>query len=132
MKIWKNGFLFCLGGSLYGALELLWRGRTHVSMFVLGGACFLLLGRMRRLPLSWPALTLLGAAAVTAGELATGLAVNRDYSVWDYRGLPANFMGQICLQFSLLWMPLSLFAMGFYGFLEDRIPKKEIPGAGNH
>ena len=125
MKIWRNSFLFCLGGSLYGALELLWRGRTHASMFVLGGACFLLLGRLRRLPLSWPALTVLGAAVVTAGELATGLAVNRDFSVWDYRGLPANFMGQICLQFSLLWMPLSMFAMGFYGFLEEKLLKKE-------
>ena len=123
MKIWKRSFLFSLGGGLYAALELLWRGRTHGSMFLLGGACFLILGRLRRLRLSWPALTVLGALAVTAGELATGLAVNRDFSVWDYRGLPANFMGQICLQFSLLWMPLSLFAMGIYGVLDRKLPR---------
>lgn len=123
MRIWKKCFLFCLGGGLYAAIELVYRGRTHGSMFLLGGACFLILGKLRRLPLSWPALTLLGAAAVTAGELLTGLLVNRDYSVWDYRALPMNYMGQICLQFSLLWMPLSLLAMGMYGFLEERIPK---------
>lgn len=123
MKIWKYSFLFCLGGGVYAIVELLWRGRTHGSMFLLGGACFLLLGKLRRLPLSWPSLTVLGAIAVTAGELATGLLVNRDYSVWDYRGLPANFLGQICLQFSLLWMPLSLFAMGLYSSVEKRLPQ---------
>ena len=123
MRIWKKCFLFCLGGGLYAAIELVYRGRTHGSMFLLGGACFLILGKLRRLPLSWPTLTLLGAAAVTVGELLTGLLVNRDYSVWDYRALPMNYLGQICLQFSLLWMPLSLLAMGMYGFLEERIPK---------
>ena len=123
MKIWKKCYLFCLGGGAYAALELLYRGRTHGSMFLLGGSCFLLLGKLRRLPLSWPALTVLGASVITAGELATGLVANRTYTVWDYRALPANFMGQICLQFSLLWMPLSLLAMGIYGFLEEKLPK---------
>lgn len=122
MKIWKKCFLFCLGGGLYAIVELLYRGRTHGSMFLLGGGCFLLLGWLRRLPLPWPVLTVLGAAAITVGELVTGLAVNRDYAVWDYRGLPANFMGQICLQFSLLWMPLALLAMGIYGGLEEKLP----------
>lgn len=123
MKMWRNGFLFCLGGGLYAVLELLYRGRTHGSMFLLGGACFLVLGRLRRLRLSWPVLTLLGAAAITVGELVTGLVVNRDYTVWDYRALPANFLGQICLQFSLLWLPISLLGMGMYGVLEEKLPK---------
>ena len=123
MKIWRNGFLFCLGGGVYAALELLYRGRTHGSMFLLGGGCFLLLGRKRRLPLSWPTLTILGALTVTAGELATGLAINRDFSIWDYRALPMNFMGQICLQFSLLWMPLSLLGMLLYGAVAEKLPR---------
>lgn len=122
MKIWRKAFLFCLGGGVYGALELIWRGRTHISMFLLGGACFLLLGRLGRLRLPVAVLPLLGALVVTAGELATGLAVNRDYAVWDYRALPWNFRGQICLQFSLLWMPLSLLAIGLYGFLDRKLP----------
>lgn len=123
MKIWRKSFLFCLGGGLYAVLELAYRGRTHGSMFLLGGACFLMLGRLRRLQLSWPVLTLLGAAFITAGELLTGLAVNRDYSVWDYRALPANFQGQICLQFSLLWLPLSLLGMGLYSVLEEKLSR---------
>ena len=123
MKIWRKLFLFCLGGGLYAAIELAYRGRTHGSMFLLGGICFWILGKLRRLRLSWPVLTLLGAAAITAGELATGLLVNRDYSVWDYRGLPVNYQGQICLQFSLLWLPLALLGMGIYGAVEERLPE---------
>jgi uncharacterized membrane protein len=122
MKIWRKTFLFCLGGGLYAALELLWRGRTHGSMFLLGGGCFWMLGQLRRLRISWPLLTVLGTAAVTAGELVTGLIVNRDYAVWDYRAQPLQFRGQICLGYSLLWMPLSLFAMWLYGWTERKMP----------
>lgn len=122
MKIWRKTFLFCLGGGLYAILELLWRGRTHGSMFLLGGGCFLMLGQLRRLRLPWPLLTVLGTAAVTAGELLTGLLVNRSYAVWDYRGQPFHFQGQICLGYTLLWMPLSLFAMWLYGRVEQKLP----------
>ena len=122
MKIWRKCFLFCLGGGVYGALELLWRGRTHLSMFLLGGGCFLLLGKIRKLRLPWPVLPLVGTLAITAGELLTGLVFNRHYTVWDYRALPANFQGQICLRFSLLWMPLSLLGMGLYDFLDRKLP----------
>lgn len=116
MKIWKNAVLFYLGGAAYMTIELLWRGRSHGSMFLLGGACFLLLGRLRRyLPRTplWIKV-MLGAVLVTALELGTGLLVNRDFAVWDYRKMPYNFRGQICLNFSLLWMPVSLLAMVLY------------------
>ena len=90
-------------------LELLWRGRSHGSMFAAGGTCFLLLGELgkrERIPLAVKALA--GAAAITAVELITGLLVNRDHRVWDYRRMPANFKGQICLPYSLLWIPVSV------------------------
>ena len=88
MKIWKNAVLFYLGGCIYMALELLFRGRTHGSMFLAGGACFLLLGLLGRARprLPGPLLPIAGALIVTAVELAVGLAVNRDWTVWDYRG----------------------------------------------
>lgn len=120
MKYSKKCVLFCIGGGAYVLLELLWRGRSHISMFLLGGGCFLMLGRLRRLPLPLPVLTVLGALAVTAGELATGLLVNRSYGVWDYRALPLNWMGQICLPYSLLWIPVSLAGMQIY----DRVDRK--------
>ena len=116
MKIWKTAVLFYLGGSAYMLLEFLWRGRSHGSMFLLGGLCFLLvggrLGRATRIPLALR--LILGAGVITALELATGLAVNRDHSIWDYREMPCQFRGQICLMYSLLWIPVSLLAMGLY------------------
>lgn len=121
MKFWKQILYFYLGGMAYTGLELLWRGRTHGSMFVLGGACFLALGQLRRLRLPLPLLAAAGSIVVTAGELAAGLMVNRSYNVWDYRSVPLNYRGQICLRFSLLWIPVSLFAMGLYGFLDRKI-----------
>ncbi len=113
----KTGF-FLLGGSGYVALELLWRGRSHVSMFAAGGTCFLLLGALQKTKRSPAVRCVLGAGAITAVELAVGLLVNRQYQVWDYRALPLNFLGQVCLPFSLLWMPLSLGGMVLYEKLD--------------
>lgn len=112
----KNVLLFCLGGGSYVGLELLFRGRSHGSMFLAGGSCFLILGKLRdRLaPLALPIRAAVGSTIITAVELATGLVFNRDYRVWDYRDLPGNFRGQICLPFSLLWMPLGLAGMELY------------------
>ena len=93
-------------------------------MFASGGICFLLLGKIRELPLPESLKPLLGAGAITAVELGTGLLVNRDHHVWDYRASPMNYRGQICLPFSLLWVPVSLGAMVLYDVLESRLPDR--------
>ncbi len=124
MKLWKHFLLFYLGGMGYSGLELLWRGRTHGSMFTLGGVCFLLLGKLGRLPMNLLSKAAAGSALVTAGELLTGLAVNRRYRVWDYRSLPLNFRGHICLLYSLLWMPVSLAGMALHRLLDRVISQK--------
>ena len=118
MKLKRNAALFAFGGSAYVGLELLWRRRSHVSMFAAGGLCFLLLGKLRETKLPDPVKPVAGAGLITAVELGTGLLVNRDHHVWDYRGIPGNFQGQICLPFSLLWIPVSLLGMGLYGLTE--------------
>ena len=120
MELKRNGALFALGGAAYVGLELLWRRRSHSSMFFAGGTCFLVLGGLRKLPLSAPVQALMGAAAITAVELGTGLLVNRRYGVWDYREMPANFKGQICLPYSLLWVPVSIAAMELHSLLERK------------
>ena len=118
--------MFVAGGGSYVGLELLWRGKSHISMFLAGGSCFLLLGGLNRAKprLPMPLRGVAGSGIITAVELLTGLLANRDYSVWDYRQLPVNFHGQICLPFSLLWVPLSLGAMGLYGVLDRRLSRK--------
>ena len=120
MKLCKYGLLFAAGGCTYVVLELLWRGRSHASMFLAGGACFLLLGGLNRarprLPgwLRFP----VGALVITMVELAAGRLVNRQYGVWDYRGQWGNFCGQICPVFTILWIPMAALAMAVYEWLE--------------
>lgn len=126
MKIWRKSILFYLGGTAYMGLELLWRGRSHGSMFLAGGLCFLLIGHLGevrpRLPLPLRCLT--GAGIVTMVELGAGLLFNRAYQVWDYRDQPLNFHGQICPLFTILWIPVSLLAIWLYGLLDFSLEKK--------
>lgn len=118
MGVLKKIWFFFLGGIGYVGLEFLWRGRSHISMFAAGGTCFLLLGALQKKKLPPAVQCLLGAGIITVVELTTGLLFNRHYQVWDYRRMPMNFLGQICLPFSFLWMPLSLGAMVLYRLLD--------------
>ena len=123
MRFLRTCILFYLGGCAYFILELLWRGHSHGSMFLLGGVCFLLIGRLGRALAKIPlALRLLiSSGIITALELLTGLLINRQHQVWDYRRLPYNYLGQICLSYSLLWVPVSLLAMGLYELARKKV-----------
>ena len=125
MKIWKQAVLFYLGGCAYMGLELLWRGRSHGSMFVAGGICFLLVGHLNHVRPKLPLLlrAVVGAGIVTMVELAVGLLCNRSFDVWDYRNRAGNFLGQICPTFSILWIPVSLLALGLHRILSRRIDR---------
>ncbi len=120
MEMRRGIVRFVTGGAAYVGLELLWRGRSHSSMFAAGGTCFLLLGRLGRSALSLPIKALLGAGMITAVELGVGLLANRKYQVWDYRQMPLNFRGQICLPYSLLWVPVGLVGMSLAHLLEEK------------
>lgn len=100
-----------LGAALYGAVELLWRGRTHWTMLALGGVCFMfmyLVTTRGTFPIwqKW----LLCAAFITALELTSGAVVNLylGWGVWDYSSLPLNLGGQICARYALYWLALSV------------------------
>ena len=104
--------LFLAGGALYFLFEMIWRGYSHWTMFILGGLCFVLVGGLNNfLPWEMPLLLqmLLGGLIITVGELLVGIVVNLwlGWQVWDYSALPGNLWGQICPQYSLLWVLLS-------------------------
>lgn len=105
--------LFFIGGWIYTGMELIWRGRTHWSMFILGGLCFVLVGLINEHHYKWNQSLILqsiiGAVLITALEFLTGCIVNLwlKWNVWDYSNLPFNLLGQICLYFFLLWIPMS-------------------------
>lgn len=123
MRFWKACVLFYMGGGAYMTLEFLWRGRSHGSMFLLGGLCFLFIGKLSSVLTKVPLAVqlLIFSAMITFLELLTGLAVNGSYRVWDYRAVPYNFLGQICLPFTLLWIPVSFGARELYRRAEKAI-----------
>lgn len=108
----KHFILFSIGGIAYLITELLWRGSSHWSMFILGGACFLIVGLINEksrgnIPLLLQ--MLISAIIITALEFLTGYIVNirMGLGVWDYYRMPYNIMGQVCLMYSILWFFLS-------------------------
>ena len=46
---------------------------------------------------------LLNAAVCTLIDFTTGMVANQNYELWDYRDMPFNFMGQVCLQNSMVY-----------------------------
>ena len=109
-----DGVLFFIGGGLYTLFELLWRGYSHWTMFVVGGLCFILIGYLNEHKYTWEMplarQALISAVIITVIEFLTGCIVNLwlKWNVWDYSGLPFNLFGQICLYYFLLWVPLSV------------------------
>ena len=108
----KSFFMcFILGGTAYVGLEYLWRGRSHISMFIAGGLAFALLDGIfvrYQIPLLYKCA--IGTALITALEFATGYIVNMRLGlrVWDYSSRPLNLYGQICPEYSLMWAGLTL------------------------
>ena len=110
-RIKKNAVFFMIGGVGYGTIEMLWRGRTHWTMIIAGGICFLVFSKIAKKYKNRKILfkSFLCALSVTAVELVFGIVFNLllGMNVWDYSGLPLNFLGQICLLYSMIWMVLA-------------------------
>ena len=135
-QVCKYLTLFAIGGILYAGIEMIWRGHTHWTMAVLGGICFIICGCINEF-LSWDTPLLLQclicAVLITIAELIAGLILNikLGLAIWDYSGLPFNFMGQICLEYSCLWYLLSLVAILLddwirWKFFDEEKPRYKI------
>ena len=129
-KYLKIFILWLTGGSSYFFLEILFRGRSHWTMFLLGGFCFLLIGALNEyLNLSLFQQGLLGSLIVSCLEFIFGLVLNiyLKLNIWDYSSLPFNILGQVCLPFSILWVFISIFAVFLVDFLRYLFFKEKIP-----
>ena len=116
-KLYLCTEMFCAGGAGYGALEIGYRGRTHWSMILCGGVCFLILCAIARFDLPVLVKCIIGGLAVTGVEFLTGLIVNigLGLDVWSYDGIPLNILGQVCPRFTVLWCILCLPFMFIFG-----------------
>ena len=106
LELFRQFVIMLYGGFIYGAVEILYRGHTHPSMFILGGLSLVWVGGLncffrRRLPI--PVQMAIGSVIITLGEFVCGMIVNVGFGmhVWDYSkplrsGLPA-FYGNMVL-----------------------------------
>lgn len=132
--------LFGICGSVYVLLELIYRGRSHISMFFAAGlsavgiwlCCNCRRVKQRCLTLK----CLLGSALITTVEFCTGVVVNlwMNLAVWDYSSMPMNLLGQVCLPFSLVWFLLTPPILGLgkliWGpYFSREATKREIPAS---
>ena len=104
-------------GWLYGIVFLIMYlipGAHWNNLYALGFSCLLFLSLLLD---AWKR----GEAALRARELGVGLLLNRQYRIWDYRNVPLNFLGQICLPYTLLWMPVGLAGAEGYRLLDKKM-----------
>lgn len=119
-EAFKLFLLFLMGGMLYYAIEIAYKGDSHVSMFIVGGISFIIIGGLNNyFDYNMPLIKqmLISSVVITALEFFCGCIVNiwLGLNVWDYSALPFNLLGQICLPFMFIWFFLSLAGI----FLDD-------------
>lgn len=116
--------LFLIYGSIYYGLEVLFRGYSHISMFILAGILGVLIGAINEITPKiniWLE-TLIGTIIATIGEGVTGIIVNNilHLNVWDYSDLPFTFFyGQCNLIFCLIWFVLTYIVIKLDDYLRS-------------
>jgi uncharacterized membrane protein len=115
--------LFTFGGFIYGGIEVIAVGFTHISMFITGGICFVLIGSLKHTPREIPVTVqmLISAVMITLLEFICGLIVNLwlRLNVWDYSHESLNLMGQISVNATATW-----FFLSFFGIYADAFARK--------
>nr|WP_302638246.1 putative ABC transporter permease [Clostridium sp. CAG:221] len=128
-KTMMSSILFFIYGFMYYIIEVLYRGYSHWSMFFLGGLCGVIIGLLNEKNKTISVLKqgIYGALIVTILEFIIGYIVNilLGWNIWDYSNVPFNFLGQICLPFTIIWFILSVFCIYLDDFLREKLFKSE-------
>lgn len=121
-KFTEYVFLWTVGGILYYAIEMIYRGHSHWTMFFLGGICLLFFAIQQK-AVEWKDSLWKQAGRctlfVTCSEFTTGIVVNKwlKWDVWDYSDQPFQLFGQICPLFIFFFSILSIIGIIFSGYL---------------
>ena len=118
----KYLFMWGIGGTLYYSFELLFRGFSHWTMFILGGICFLFIyiqGKIVKYNDSVTLQLIRSIIFITCMEFITGIIVNKwlHLKIWDYSTLPFHIFGQICLPFMIIFSGLSSLSIILCGYI---------------
>ena len=110
----------------------MFRNRSDRSMIALSGVLGVILGLLNNI-IPW-SMTLVqqaligGFLIVTPMEYIVGkYLVNQDLSIWNYRNMPLNIDGQICLPFTFIWCVISLGVIVLDDYLRYFIFGEEKP-----
>lgn len=128
----KEFILFLIGGGIYYLFEILWRGYSHWTMFILGGICFVIIGLLNeQYDYNMPLVEQMFSSMiiVTTLEFISGVILNiiLKLNIWDYSNLPFNLFGQICIPFMIIWFFLSPIAIVVDDYIRYFIFKEEKP-----
>ena len=107
-KLSEYLFLWAVGGCIYYLTEIIFRGFSHWTMFVLGGICldfFTVQGRMVKWEDPMWRQILRCVIFVVSMEFISGIILNKwmNLGIWDYSRLPFQLFGQICLPFAVIF-----------------------------
>lgn len=121
-RMFEYTVLFIYGGVIYYFMELLYRGYSHLTMILVGGLCFICIGRLNEIYANQLLVVeemAIASAVVTAIEFLAGVILNiwLKLDIWDYSNLSFNLLGQISLQTSMLWLLLAFPAIYLDGYL---------------
>lgn len=133
-KIIPYGSIFIISGLIYIMLELIWRGRTHWTMFLCAGLCGLVMANINNNLLEFDTdflkQVIVSALCCTGFEFLFGIMFNGDFSIWDYRGLwgTIHILGnQVNILFFGIWIIISVFSLPFLDWLQWKLGSEEKP-----
>ena len=128
----RNTILFLIFGFAYIGIEIVFRGFSHISMFLIGGLCGVLIGLINEYftyEMAICSQMVISSFIITTIEFLTGCIVNLwlGLNVWDYSDQQYNLLGQICLLFSTLGFFLSFAAIIVDDYLRFWLFDEEKP-----
>lgn len=122
MKVFKYIVLFLVGFCSYITIEVLFRGYSYPLMGIVGGICLIINDAFNN-KVSWDIDILLqgicGSFIVTSIELVIGEIAKLGIIevMWDYSNMAFNFDGVICIEFSTMWVVLSIVGIFISDFI---------------
>ncbi len=126
-RLLQVAFIFIFSGTAYVLLEMLCRGYSHITMWVLGGICGVIIALVNNdifLSSKTPFEIQVAfcATCCVLGEYIFGIIFNRDFTIWDYREIPGTFAdGQLNIFFILLWIVICIFAIPLLDWIEYKL-----------
>lgn len=121
----KYILLITFSGYLYVTLELIFRGRSDVSMMYCASICaipMIILNNIFSYDVDFALQIFICGAFSTAVEWITGLLVNADHHIWDYTNMPLHSPdGQVCAIFAFLWMFISALVIPLMDFIDWKL-----------